>query len=97
MLKKSIAAMSLLLIGSACSTTAPPIRDADASMVRQCQFLGTVSGSSGWGNILASVGMQNAQNEARANASQEGATDIVWTNIAGGFAPFATGNAYRCP
>lgn len=91
----------LIVVGTAaCSAPSPQARlvaDADSSMVQLCQFLGTVSGSSGWGNLAASAGMKNAQNEAREEAAALGANRVVWTSIAGGYSPFVSGNAYRCP
>lgn len=72
------------------------VRDIDQSSVHTCRFVGTVSGSSGWGNLMASVGMNNAQSEARNNAAMLGANAIVWTQISGGYSPFVNGNAYYC-
>lgn len=91
---------SLLLALSGCATAptsaALAVRDADARMVESCQFLGDVAGTSGWGGLAADTGEQNAQTEAREKAARLGATDIVWTNIAGGWAPNTSGKAYRC-
>jgi Domain of unknown function (DUF4156) len=91
----------IILVGVfGCATTLSPaaqnIRPADYSMVKDCTFLGDVQGSSGWGNLAASQGMQNAKNEAKEQAAQLGATHIVWENIVGGYSPFATGKAYKC-
>lgn len=94
----AIVFISLALSG--CATTlssqAMRIHDADTNMIRNCKHIGDVHGSSGWGNIAASTGIQNAKNEAREQASAMGATHIVWTNISGGYSPFVTGKAYRC-
>ena len=91
---------SLLLALSGCATSptsaALAVHDADAHMVENCQFLGDVTGTSGWGGLAADTGEQNAQTEAREKAARLGATDIVWTNIAGGWAPNTSGKAYRC-
>ena len=78
------------------SRSAANIIPADPKDVVSCKLLGAVEGSSGWGNIAASAGMENAKTEALERASQLGATHIVWTNIAGGYAPYATAKAYRC-
>lgn len=78
------------------SRQAQAVQAADERMVSKCTFLGEVQGSSGWGNLAASAGMQNARNEAQEKAAQIGATHIVWMNIAGGFSPFAVGRAYKC-
>jgi hypothetical protein len=65
-------------------------------MVASCKYLGEVQGSSGWGNLAASAGMENAKTEARENASKLGATHVVWNNISGGMAPSVSGKAYQC-
>ncbi len=85
---------------SGCATTPSPralsIQDADYRKVENCQFIGDVHGSSGWGNLAASTGIQNAKNEAREQAAAMGATHIVWVQVAGGYSPYAVGKAYRC-
>jgi hypothetical protein len=85
---------------TACATTptaaAAKVADADESMVTGCRFLGEVQGSSGWGNLAASAGMENAKNEARENAAKLSATDIVWRSISGGYSPYVNGRAYLC-
>ena len=90
--------MPLFMMG--CTTTlsarAMKVSDADNTIIARCKFLGDVQGSSGWGNLAASTGMQNAKNQAREQASEMGATHIIWTNIAGGYSPYATGKAYDC-
>ncbi|MGE4519664.1 MAG: hypothetical protein AB7E04_09170 [Desulfobacteraceae bacterium] len=90
--------VSLVLFG--CATTlssqAMRIHDADINLVMNCKYLGDVHGSSGWGNLAASTGIQNAKNEAKELASAMGATHIVWTNVSGGYSPYVTGKAYSC-
>lgn len=78
------------------STAASRVQEADAQMVASCKFVGEVQGSSGWGNLAASAGMENAKNEARENAAKLGATHVVWDNIAGGYSPYVSGKAYKC-
>ena len=65
-------------------------------MVASCKYLADVQGSSGWGNLAASAGMENSKNEARENAAKLGATHVVWNQVSGGYAPYATGKAYKC-
>jgi hypothetical protein len=88
------------IIASGCATTlshpAIKIQEADAKMVEGCTYVGDVHGSSGWGNLAASTGIQNAKNEAIEKAAALGATHIVWTNISGGYSPFVSGRAYIC-
>ena len=94
------AAALMMATLSGCATTlsqpASRVLLADEKMVEDCKFLGPVSGSSGQGNLLASVGMNNARNECIEGASKLGATHVVITSAAGGFAPSAQGRAYKC-
>lgn len=89
-----------LVATSGCATrmsaSAAAVQGADEGQVAGCKFLGEVQGSSGWGNIAASKGMDNARNEAQEKAAKLGATHIVWMNISGGYSPFAIGRAYDC-
>ncbi len=89
-----------LLASTGCATSlsaqAMKVQDADMTIIERCKFVGDVQGSSGWGNLAASAGMQNAKNEAREMAAEMGATHIIWTGVAGGYSPYATGNAYMC-
>lgn len=91
-------ASSLLLAGCATtlSASAAKVQDADNKMIAYCKFVGNVQGSSGWGNVAATTGMQNSKNEAMEEAATLGATHIVWDNISGGRTPFASGRAYKC-
>jgi len=92
--------MILALIISGCATSrsvgASRIQEADSATVSGCMYLGEVHGSSGWGNLAASVGMENAKNEAWERASELGATHIVWNQIMGGYSPSVSGKAYLC-
>lgn len=72
------------------SAAAACVQDADTSMVASCKYLSEVQGSSGWGNLAASAGIENAKTEARENAAKLGATHIYWT---GGFDPYVSGKA----
>ena len=94
------AGLLIALLASGCitvpSAAAQRVKVADPAEVVACKLVADVHGSSGWGNLAASTGMQNAKNEALEQAASAGATHIVWTNVAGGYSPFATGKAYRC-
>ena len=90
------AVTSLIGCATAPSAAAARVQEADAQMVAACQYLGDVQGSSGWGNLAASAGMENAKNEARDSAAKLGATHIVWNNITGGYSPYVSAKAYRC-
>lgn len=93
-----IAAIVFLFAG--CATTPSPavqnVLDADQAMIESCKFIGSVSGSSGWGNLAASTGINNAKNEARGQAARLGATHVVWLSVMGGYSPNVSGNAYKC-
>lgn len=99
-MKSILLAIALLTTIAGCatslSTRAMKVQDADMTIIGKCTFVGDVQGSSGWGNLAASAGMQNAKNEAREQASEMGATHVIWTGVAGGYSPFATGKAYMC-
>jgi len=90
--------LMLNILGCATSRSvgASRIQEADSGTVSGCKYLGEVHGSSGWGNLAASVGMENAKNEAWERASELGATHIVWNQIMGGFSPSVSGKAYYC-
>lgn len=85
---------------SGCATTpssrASAVQDADQESVKNCEFVGSISGTSGWGNLAASTGINNAKNEAREQAGRLNATHIVWLSVAGGYSPNVSGNAYKC-
>lgn len=85
---------------SGCSTKlsyqASLIQDADLHQISNCKYLGDVDGTSGFGNLAASTGINNAKNEAREKAANINATHIIWTTVSGGYSPFVSGKAYQC-
>ena len=91
---------AVLLSSLACATTrsaaAARVQEADATMVAGCTYLGEVSGTSGWGGLAASTGIENAKNQALEQAAKKGATAVVWNALAGGWGPSVSGKAYRC-
>jgi hypothetical protein len=91
-----VAAFTLAACATTLSTDARRIIPADEKMVAGCTFVGDVQGSSGWGNAVATTGMENAKNEALEKAAAFGATHILWTNVTGGYSPYAHGRAYKC-
>jgi hypothetical protein len=91
--------VSISFIGGCSSTaslSAMKIKPAEQKAVEHCVYLGDVQGSSGFGGVAASQGMENSKVEAREGAAKLGATHIVWSNIVGGYAPSAFGKAYKC-
>jgi D-serine dehydratase len=73
------------------------VQEADSNMVAGCSYLGEVSGTSGWGGLAASTGIENAKNQALEQAARKRATHVVWNTLAGGMSPSVSGKAYRCP
>lgn len=99
-MRKAVAVLILASITVGCasrpSKEAQAVQAADERTVAGCTMLGEVQGSSGWGGLAASKGMQNARNEALESAAELGATHIVWVGTAGGFTPYSVGRAYKC-
>jgi len=97
---RSIATMTLIALLAGCATIlsarAAKIADTDETSVAGCEFVSQVKGSSAWGNLATSTGMEKARNEARANAAKLGATDIVWRSVSLGYSPYVSGTAYVC-
>jgi hypothetical protein len=97
---RSIASMTLIALLTGCATVltarAAKIADTDEASVAGCEFVGQVKGTSGWGNLAASTGMEKARNEARVNAAKLGATDIVWRSASVDYSPYVSGTAYVC-
>lgn len=94
-----VAALCAGLAGCASSSpvvSSSGVRDADSAMVTPCTYLGEVQGSSGWGNLAAAKGMENAKKDVREDAAKLGATHVVWANVQGAYTASASGKAYRC-
>lgn len=89
-------ALSVSLIGCALepSYRAQQIQPAYPPMVAHCTFLGGVTGVSDLSYMP--LGSQRAKYEALDQASELGATHIVWTEITADHQPTAQGRAYRC-
>jgi len=96
--RRSIASMTLIALLAGCATMlsvwAAKIADTDEASVAGCEFVGQVKGS--WGTLAASTGMETARNEARENAAELGATDIVWRSASVGYPPYMSRTAYVC-
>jgi serine protease Do len=73
----------------------PPVAEADERMVANCQFLGTVSGASGFAAWAGGRG--RAMKGALKKAAEKGATHIVWGTVGADYlSQVATGKAYQC-
>ncbi|MDH5612242.1 MAG: DUF4156 domain-containing protein [Gammaproteobacteria bacterium] len=98
-MKQSAIIITISLL-TGCATTlsdkALSVQLADTNMVKECQLLNTVEGSSTVSGLMISQGIQNARNEAIEKAAELGATHIVITNSIGGSSPYVSGNAYKC-
>lgn len=93
----ALPAAFLMGCATARSPAAAKVQEADATMVAGCTYLREVSGTSGWGGLAASTGIENAKNEALDQAAKKGATHVVWNAMDGGWSPSVSGKAYRCP
>ncbi len=72
------------------------VQSASRTEVERCRYVGNVRAVSGIQGMAASSGIDDAKWDARVKARQRGATHIVWTQVHGGYAPSAAGDAYRC-
>lgn len=99
-IKKLLPLLLSIAFVSGCSSTASlsatKIKSSEQNDVESCQYVGDVHGSSGFGGVAASTGMENAKIEAKESAAKLGATHIVWMNISGGYSPSAFAKAYKC-
>lgn len=89
-----------ILAFSGCATMqsgkASNIIETDLDSVQGCENRGIVQGHSGWGNLMASVGLAEAKNGAKEMAAMRNATHIVWLDIIADRRADVTGQAYRC-
>lgn len=88
-----IASTALCGCATGRAAAASRVQEADSNMVAGCTYVTEVSGTSGWGGLAASTGIENAKNQAL----EQAATHVVWNALAGGMSPSASGKAYRCP
>lgn len=78
------------------SIAASRIKEADASMVSGCTYVGEVYGTSGVND--PEVGIANAKTQALEQAASKRATHVVWNSlVADRTQPNVSGKAYRCP
>ncbi|MGX2041187.1 hypothetical protein ACWJKU_13805 [Methylocaldum sp. MU1018] len=110
-MNKSFAMLGLITMTlSSCATTPSSkvgaIKDTDYYLLSttECKFVGSVSGTSGWGSweniasviVPASARINHAKNEAKEQAVRLGATHIMWLSVTGASSPNVTGEAYKC-
>ena len=89
---------SCLVVGCASTPSkyALRVKIADVQEVSKCKFVTNVQGSSSFGNLAASTGIENAKNEALEKAAAAGATHVVWKDTSWLMGSSATGEAYKC-
>ena len=89
-----ILSMALLVTFSSLSTASP--REVQERAVGECQFLGKVEGSSGYGKNPGWHPLAKAS--ALRRAENLGASDVVWQRMipVGTFNGIAVARAYRC-
>lgn len=64
--------------------------------VEDCKYISNVIGTSGWGGLASTTGINNAKEQAKQQAIELGATHMVWQSINGGYSPSVSANAYKC-
>ncbi|MEO1087236.1 MAG: DUF4156 domain-containing protein, partial [Acidobacteriota bacterium] len=80
-------------------TSAKDIVEADENMVKDCQFLGTVVGKSGWGGLASGAASRGSMKSAKKKAAKLGATHIIlgdFKNSSGMAASTTQTRAYAC-
>ena len=101
---RTIRAYVAALLGPVClvgcvitpSVAASRIKEADASMVSGCTYVGEVYGASSVND--PEVGIANAKTQALEQAASKRATHVVWNSlVADRTQPNVSGKAYPCP
>lgn len=72
------------------------IIESSPSEIEGCKYISNVIGTSGWGGLASTTGINNAKEQAKQQAVDLGATHIVWLSINGGYSPSVSANAYKC-
>jgi hypothetical protein len=96
-----LACLSLLL--PACISTQTPaaakVKATDEWKVKDCTFLGEVTGTSGSTviGLATDATVESAQNDGADKAASMGATHVVWGKYSGGQTTTILGRAYKCP
>ncbi|MGY8835097.1 MAG: hypothetical protein ACKVH6_00090 [Enterobacterales bacterium] len=96
MYKITLFTMFFFVTGCASQKATGIIKESVLSEVAECQFVASVAGTSGWGGLAASSGIENAKEQAKQQAIDSGASHIVWHSINGGYSPSVSANAYKC-
>jgi PBP1b-binding outer membrane lipoprotein LpoB len=98
-MKRTFAVAVLVLAAAGCSSVpadeVSDIKEADASMVTQCEFLGDVESIAMW-EMKPTQGLARVKNGVKMNAKKLGATHVI-LNPPTTRPLVQTGKAYRCP
>ncbi len=81
------------MLMTACIQTLPAVKVAEEPMVRNCEFVGTISEITDPGRILDNYRPTEHQDEILQRAANLGATHIVWEY---NYRIGSSANAYRC-
>ncbi len=97
-MNKNILPVLIILVITGCASPKAigTIKETSERNVGNCDYITNVSGTSGWGGLAASSGIENAKEQAKQQAIDSGATHIVWQSINGGYSPSVSANAYNC-
>ena len=89
-----------LIAGCAVRPTAISLRvqetNFDYIYVNKCKHVGHARRTSGWGGLVAKVGLRNAKTAIKEDAARMGGTHIVWTNFELGYVPVAEAEVFVC-
>jgi len=94
----AFAALALALTG--CLSMTPQAENVrvirNANEVRDCQSLGNVEATSGWGSFATSGGFANNKTQMRNEAATRGGDALLIHTERGGFLSHSMGEAFRC-
>jgi len=68
----------------------------NANEIRDCQSLGNVEATSGWGSVAASGGFANNKTDMRNETAARGGDALLIHTERGGFLAHSMGEAFRC-
>lgn len=65
-------------------------------VVKGCEFIANVKGSSGWGRNAAQLGENNVENKMKNQTAKLGGNTVYLISSKSGFTSYGIGEAYRC-
>ncbi len=100
-----LSALILTFLVGCTATSAPhkeikkgsAVKPSTNEMVKSCEYLDDLIGTSGWYGVFATQGVESARAEVLVKAQKIGATNVVWqsSNVSYG-STSVTGKVYRC-